>query len=65
MDVARAKTSIEMTVGLIAQKRRKMGQLEMRVREKSQERSTFVTRVVDSLRGSLEHQGIRQCEYAN
>ena len=56
-DVARARMSVEMTEGLLNEKIGKIAQLEQRIYEKSHQNTSFMTRVVTSVRGSSEHQG--------
>jgi len=56
-DVARAQMSVEMTEGLLNEKMGKIAQLEQRIHEKSQQNTSFMTRIVTSVRGSSEHQG--------
>ena len=56
-DVARARMSVEMTEGLLDEKMGKIAQLEQRIHEKSQQNTSFMTRIVTSVRGSSEHQG--------
>jgi len=49
--------SVEMTEGLLNEKMGKIAQLEQRIHEKSQQNTSFMTRIVTSVRGSSEHQG--------
>jgi len=49
--------SVEMTEGLLNEKIGKIAQLEQRIYEKSHQNTSFMTRVVTSVRGSSEHQG--------
>ena len=64
-DVIRARTSVEMTQDLINEKQRKIRQLERRIHEKSQEPSSFMNRVVQSVRGSTDHQGTFISHHSN